>query len=462
MIKLIIFDSDGVLVDARDIHFKALNMALSDIDPKYVISQEEHFKIFDGLPTRKKLDILVSKYDLPVDCCDLVYENKQKYTSDLLESSCDLLESSVVHSEILRYLFYSLKISQFKIAVATNSIKSTIVKILKSLGVFDCVDFCYSNEDVTLSKPSSEMFLRCMLDAGVDPAETLIIEDSPVGREAVYRSGAHLMPIDNIGQVNIVNIQNKIGEIEKAKSADQWVSDELNIIIPMSGEGTRFGSDCPKPLIDAAGKPILQWAVESLNIKGKYVFVVRNSHVLKYPYMLHFLNLISEKPEVVYSYVLTEGAACTTLLAEELINNDKPLLIVNSDQYIEWDSSHFMHTLNSRSSVDGAILTFKSDNPKWSYARVENDRVVEVAEKKVISDNATVGIYWWRKGSDYVKYAKRMIEKNIRTNNEFYVCPVFNQAIEDGKHIIKYDVDRMLGLGTPEDVERFSSEINIT
>ena len=152
---------------------------------------------------------------------------------------------------------------------------------------------------------------------------------------------------------------------------------------------------------------------------------------------------------------ITEGAACTTLLAKEIINNDNPLIIANSDQFVDWSSSEFMYKMQER-NVDAGILTFKSTHPKWSFAKVDdNGYVTEVAEKNPISDIATVGIYYWKKGSDYVKYAEQMIEKNIRHNNEFYVCPVFNQAVEDGKKIITYDIDNMWGLGTPEDLEYF-------
>jgi dTDP-glucose pyrophosphorylase len=106
--------------------------------------------------------------------------------------------------------------------------------------------------------------------------------------------------------------------------------------------------------------------------------------------------------------------------------------------------------------VDGGILTFESAHPKWSFAKLdEYGYVTEVAEKKPISNNATVGIYYWKKGSDYVKYVEQMISKNIRTNNEFYVCPVFNEAINDGKKIKSFTIEKMWGLGTPEDLKHF-------
>ena len=152
---------------------------------------------------------------------------------------------------------------------------------------------------------------------------------------------------------------------------------------------------------------------------------------------------------------ITEGAACTTLLSKDIINNDKPLLIANSDQYVDWDTSEFLYKMQEQ-DVDAGILTFKSTHPKWSFVKVgDNGSVTEVAEKNPISDIATVGIYYWKKGSDYVKYTEQMIEKNIRHNNEFYVCPAFNEAIEDGKVVKTFGIENMWGLGTPEDLDFF-------
>ncbi len=152
---------------------------------------------------------------------------------------------------------------------------------------------------------------------------------------------------------------------------------------------------------------------------------------------------------------LTEGAACTTLLAKDLINNDNPLLMANSDQVIEWNSNECLYAFDA-DAIDGGILTFKATHPKWSYAKVGDDGFVcEVAEKNPISDNATVGIYYWKRGSDYVKYAEQMINKNIRVNNEFYVCPVFNEAISDWKKIRIKEVSQMWGIGTPEDLSHY-------
>ena len=152
---------------------------------------------------------------------------------------------------------------------------------------------------------------------------------------------------------------------------------------------------------------------------------------------------------------ITEGAACTTLLAKEFIDNDEPLILANSDQYVEWVSNEFMYSMVA-DDIDGGILSFEATHPKWSYAKLDDDGFVcEVAEKKPISNIATVGIYYWKHGGDYVRYAEDMISKDIRFNNEFYVCPVYNQAIEDNKKIKIFGIEKMWGLGTPEDLNTY-------
>ena len=231
----------------------------------------------------------------------------------------------------------------------------------------------------------------------------------------------------------------------------------MNVLIPMAGAGSRFqqaGYTFPKPLIDVNGKPMIQVVAENLNIDATFIYVVQKEHRQKYN-LDTLLNLITPNCKIVEVDELTEGAACTTLLAKEHINTDEPLLMANSDQFVEWDSNEFMYKMIEQ-DVDGGIVTFKATHPKWSFAKInENGYVTEVAEKNPISDIATVGIYYWKKGSDYVKFAEQMIEKDIRVNNEFYVCPVFNEAIGDGRRIKTFNVPNMWGLGTPEDLKYY-------
>jgi len=190
------------------------------------------------------------------------------------------------------------------------------------------------------------------------------------------------------------------------------------------------------------------------SIYDHYIFIVQKDHYEKYN-LKYLLNLIAPNCDIVQVDGITEGAACTTLLAKDLINNNDPLIISNSDQYIEWNSNECLYAF-SADEIDGGILTFKSHHLKWSYARIGNDGfVLEVAEKKPISENATVGVYFWKQGQDYVKYAEQMINNNTRVNNEFYVCPVFNEAIADNKKIRIKEIQKMWGIGTPEDLKYF-------
>jgi dTDP-glucose pyrophosphorylase len=115
----------------------------------------------------------------------------------------------------------------------------------------------------------------------------------------------------------------------------------------------------------------------------------------------------------------------------------------------------------NETDADGGIITFTSTHPKWSFAKLNKyGFVTEVAEKNPISDIATVGVYFWKHGSDYVKYTEQMINKDIRVNNEFYVCPVYNEAIADGKKIRTFNIEKMWGIGTPEDLNYFLEKYN--
>ena len=225
----------------------------------------------------------------------------------------------------------------------------------------------------------------------------------------------------------------------------------------MAGAGSRFqqaGYTFPKPLIEVKGKPMIQVVVENLNIKANFIYVVQKEHREKYN-LDTLLNLITPGCKIIEVEGMTEGAACTALLAKESINSENPLLFANSDQFVEWDSNEFLYKMNE-TNADGGIVSFRATHPKWSFAKVdENGLVTEVAEKDPISDIATVGYYYWKHGSDFVHYAEEMIEEDIRVNGEFYVCPVFNQAIKDCKEIRTFDIPKMWGLGTPEDLNYY-------
>ena len=449
MTKLVIFDLDGVLIDSKDYHYDALNEALGE---EYAISREEHVSTYDGLPTTAKLELLSKNKGLPADRYEEIWKAKQENTLHIFKTKVDK------DYELMGY-FQQLVEEGYKVAVASNSIRNTVKIILLRLGLLEFVDIYVSNEDVVRNKPFPSMYWKCMMALGALPDDTVILEDSHIGRQGALDSKCHLVPIENRSDLNQAKIDRikRILQSEKQKVA--WESKTMNVLIPMAGRGSRFatqGYTFPKPLIDVKGKPMIQVVTENLNIKANYTFIVQKEHYEKYS-LQHLLNLIAPNCNIVQVDGITEGAACTTLLAKEFIDNDEPLLMANSDQFVEWDSNETLYAFTN-GNCDGGIITFPATHPKWSYAKLGEDGYVsEVAEKKPISEHATVGIYWWAKGSDYVKYAEQMIEKDIRVNNEYYVCPVFNEAIGDGKKVRIKEIEKegMWGIGTPEDLNYF-------
>ena len=444
-IKLVIFDLDGVLVEAKIIHFNALNKALGE---KYAIEWNEHLSIYDGLKTNQKLDMLNKNKGLPTSMYKEIWDNKQKYTLKALSS----LQPSTQLQECLKLLTSE----GYKIACCSNSIRKTVLTVLSKLGIIEYFDLIISNEDVKNSKPHPEMYWKAMSIMGCLPEETLIVEDSPYGLLAASRSKANIMRVGSPKDITYNNIYKHLNK-EKINMTPKWKDEKLNVLIPMAGAGSRFeqaGYTFPKPLIEVKNKPMIQVVIENLNLEANYIYVVQKSHREKYN-LDTLLNLLTPGCKIVETDGLTGGAACTALLAKEYINNNHPLFFANSDQFVEWDSNEFMYKMNE-TDADGGIVTFTATHPKWSFAKInEKGLVIEVAEKNPISDIATVGYYYWKHGSDFVKYAEQMIEKDIRVNNEFYVCPVFNQAIGDHKQIRTFNVKGMWGLGTPEDLKYY-------
>jgi HAD superfamily hydrolase (TIGR01509 family) len=451
MIKAICFDLDGVLAKTKDIHFAALNMALSEISEKYIITPKEHTAMFDGLKTVEKLNLLTEIRGLPIKYHPKIWKSKQEATKILLSEK-------ISPSERLLELFEYLSRSGFKIACCSNSIRESTISMLSLLGLESYFDVIISNEDVKWSKPHPEMYWSAMTQFGVFPSETLIFEDSPPGLKAAFESGARVTRVSFPEQMSLEFVKSSISRYNDGMKT-RWIGGDINILIPMAGRGSRFesaGYTFPKPLIDVLGRPMIQAVVDNLGVDGQYIFIVQSDHRKKYN-LDAMLNLIAPNCKIVEVDGITDGAAVTTLLAKDLINTDTPLLIANSDQYIEWNPADFFYFVQEH-DIDGAIVTFKSSHPKWSFAEIdENNTVVRVAEKDPISNNATAGIYYWRKGSDYVQSAEEMIAAEERVNGEFYVCPTYNRAISNQLIIKPYNIDAMWGLGTPEDLETFVS-----
>lgn len=237
----------------------------------------------------------------------------------------------------------------------------------------------------------------------------------------------------------------------------------LNIVIPMAGRGSRFqteGYDIPKPLISIHGRPMIEVVINNLKPKceHKFIFICLEEH--KEEFMIDDkLKIYVPECEIVWLNKITKGAACTVLSAKEFINNDNTLMIANSDQWVDININDYIESMEMQ-NARGLIMTMEANDPKWSFVKFDaHGEISEVVEKEVVSNEATVGIYNFKYGSDYVRAAETMIKKNLRVNNEFYVAPTYNQLIEEGCKIAYYNIgkvgDGMYGLGTPADLEKF-------
>ena len=233
----------------------------------------------------------------------------------------------------------------------------------------------------------------------------------------------------------------------------------INIVIPMAGAGSRFaqaGYEKPKPFIDVAGKPMIVRVLENLDYpEARYILIAREEHLQQEK---ELVTWIVKNYNVTFVTVdsLTEGTACTVLYARSLIRSQTPVVIANSDQIIDIKFKDFINDAITR-KLDVSILTFIDEerNPKWSFAKLDGEGLVtEVQEKKPISSHATVGIYLFSNGEEFIESVMQMIIENDRIQGEFYTCPTYNYLIRQGRKIGIFNIDstQMHGIGTPEDL----------
>jgi len=233
---------------------------------------------------------------------------------------------------------------------------------------------------------------------------------------------------------------------------------KYNILIPMAGKGLRFaeaGYIMPKQLIMVDGSQMLDWSLKSI-IKEEcnLIFAIRQEHISNFSMDKILKSRYGDDIKIVIINELTDGSVSTCLLAKEYINNDIPLIVYTLDVFFE----PYFNPSDIPEDSDGFLLTFKSNNVGYSYVRIgKNGLVTKTAEKEVISENAAVGVYSYKSGRLFVKYAEKMVKENIRTKNEFYVCPLYNLMIEDGLKIRTKSVDKMHLMGTPSELEFFTS-----
>ena len=237
----------------------------------------------------------------------------------------------------------------------------------------------------------------------------------------------------------------------------------MNIVYSLCGNGNRFknvGYDIIKYLIPYNGAPMLYHSVNTLGIQGNLHFIVRDEHLLQYNFLEKFLLDLGGKITVCYGE--TQGAAESLLLCEKDIDDlSKPLISVNSDQYMDWNPKPFIEKLNKHPKIS-FVVTFKSNDSKCSYVRTIGDNILEVREKKVIGPEATVGIYHWATSKDFFIDAKEMIKNDVRDNGEFYVAPVYNFTIARNLSVKMFNIetDQFFPVGTPEDLEKLITQEN--
>lgn len=239
----------------------------------------------------------------------------------------------------------------------------------------------------------------------------------------------------------------------------------VNIIIPMAGLGSRFakaGYTDPKPLIPLHGVPMIRLVIENLRPRSfpyTLTFIVQREHIQRYDLANLLLQWGGANTRIVELDGLTEGAACTVLAAKSVFDTEHPLMIANCDQFVDASIDQYLRKMDD-DNLDGLVMTMTANDPKWSFVGLDSSNLVtEVVEKVVISDEATVGIYSFRRGFDFVRAAESMIKSNFRVNNEFYVAPAYNQLIQEGQRVGIHNIGSegagMYGLGIPADLEYF-------
>jgi HAD superfamily hydrolase (TIGR01509 family) len=454
----VFFDLDGVLVDLRELHRNAFIQAWNTLNPVDTIDSIFHSKFLEARPTKDKIQICNRELNTSVSIAE-IHTLKQDITSHMLNDFVGL--SSV--TETIRWL----KSQGHVLACCSNSIRKTIYIALAKLNIVDQFELILSSEDVIQSKPNPEIYLKAATHFGVDPSICLVFEDSIVGKRAAIDAGCHVVPVTNASDITIDFVTICINGLSRIPAYVHNTDFHINLVIPMAGLGSRFekeGYKTPKPFLPIHGKCMYKWVVENmlpqnplLRSKIRTHIIIRQEHLALFQ---------ATNPGDIQLHIvpaLTEGPACTVLSIKEIINNGNPLVIANSDQHLEWDSDTLYLSL-IHPNTDGVISTFEQSDPfdiKWSYAKIDdNKEVTEVAEKRYISNHASTGIYGWKRGDYFVRYAESMIYRNIRVNNEFYVCPVYNEAIRNGKIIRVLECDRMWGLGIPQDYEYFLAKWN--
>lgn len=446
MNNLAIFDLDGTLCHLKDLHFDALNRALS-LNGHAVISREDHLVKMDGLPTSNKLFAL-----------GIVGVRAEEVSRDKQIITMELLPEHVNTDPAMVEMFHEVIARGWLIGVCSNARQDTVRECLRLLGVEFLVCWTFTPDCTTCRcKPSPEMMLRMMLAADACPRTTVIFEDSPTGLKAAHASGATVVQVDAPLTEEFV-----LGHLLLPTDYSyRW--DDLNVLIPMAGDGRRFsdaGYEDPKPFIKLPNGDTMVRSVENnLDVIASFTYIARMEHLYSKGGVFYDRSWMLGG-RVVEIENSTRGTAETCLSAEDCIHNDRPLLIANSDQLLEWDAMSFYY-LARNTEMDGVVVVFDcpEQDKRWSYASRSLGGLVEcVAEKDPISTLACAGLWFFKRGSDFVRLANRVIDQGLRVKGEFYVSTVLQAAIDAGLKFGTFKVDKFHGLGDPESLEKYVKE----
>ena len=435
--KSYLFDLDGVLVDSVDIQYQSTIDAINK-HTKIKITAEIDTILKSTITTKKKLEYFVEQNIISNAQLLDIYNEKKK----IADNTFNNLE---INDEKVR-LFSFLKKKNCNIAVVTNGNKNSAKIILKSLGLYNFLDLLISNEDVTNPKPHSEPYIRAISHFGGELKNFIIFEDSETGLTSAYGTGCKVYKVENTNDINLSLIK-QLNNLNR------------NILIPAAGLGSRFqkrGFKLQKPLIELENKTLIEHAVSSLDIAGNYIFVIRKLDNNSNIELITALRNIQPDCKVIEIDYVTEGSASTCYLSKEFIDNDDELIISNCDQILKWDSKKF---LEYSSNYDCSVLTHKSNEDKNSFIKTdENNKGIEIREKEVISDNALVGVHYFKKGSDFIKSYEYIFNNKIKFKNEYYVSTVCNHLINEGKEVVNYpfqENELYYSTGTPEDYFKY-------
>jgi dTDP-glucose pyrophosphorylase len=239
----------------------------------------------------------------------------------------------------------------------------------------------------------------------------------------------------------------------------------MNVLVPIAGPDTfrEHGYAYTKNLVEIAGLPLIQHVFENLRTipDARFLFVMQKEEAQSF-HLANVVRLLDPTARAIICEGKTAGAACTALLAIEWINNDQELLIANGDQLIRGGCRDFIDQLRG-SGLDAGTLVFESVHPRWSYVRLNDDGlVIEAAEKRPISRNATAGVYYFRRGRDFVDAAQAMIRKDASVNGLFYVCPTFNELVlrQMRVGVVRIPREDYISLATPQNVEHYEQSLS--